>query len=183
MNNKDIIYRETTDNDLISIIEVQKSAFGGNSVAQLTAELLEDDSAMPKISLLAFDSNIPVGHILFTKCSIEGINDCPLIHILAPLAVIPEYQNQGIGGKLTRKGLNLLKEMKSEIVFVLGHIDYYPKHGFINDAGSLGYTATYPIPKKDKDAWMIMSLNSNKLTNFGKVICAKAMDKPEHWRE
>jgi len=183
MYNKNILCRETSDDDLNFIIDVQKSAFGGNSVAQLTTELLEDDRAMPRISILAFDNTKPVGHILFTKCSIEGINNCPLMHILAPLAVIPEYQNQGIGEKLTRNGLNLLREMKSEIVFVLGHIDYYPKHGFINNAGSLGYTAPYPIPEKDKDAWMVMLLNSKKLTNFGKVICSKAMDKPEYWRE
>ena len=104
------------------------------------------------------------------------------MHILSPLAVIPECQNQGIGGLLIAEGIKRLQEINSKIVFVLGHIDYYPKHDFINDAGKLGYTAPYPIPVNVKDAWMVMPLSSAGLTNFGKVICAKAMDKPEHWR-
>jgi len=47
----------------------------------------------------------------------------------------------------------------------------------------LGYPAPYPIPAKVADAWMVHSLTSKGLHNFGQVICAKAMDSPEHWRE
>ncbi len=175
--------RPTIEKDFDDIIEVEKRAFGEDSVAELTAELLNDKSAEPYISLLAFENDKAVGHILFTKCSINDIENCPLMHILAPLAVIPEYQKQGIGGLLIKKGLELLQDINSEIVFVLGHLEYYPKYGFIPSAERLGYPAPYPIPAKVADAWMAQSLNSKELTNFGKVICARAMNKPEHWRE
>jgi len=153
------------------------------SVALLTNDLIKDDTAEPRISLLAYDNDKAVGHILFTKATIENGDDNTLMHILAPLAVLPEYQNKGIGGLLIAEGLKKLKEIGSKVVFVLGHITYYPKHGFINDAGNLGYPAPYPIPEKVKDAWMVMPLTSDGLINKGKVICAKAMDKPEYWRE
>ena len=105
------------------------------------------------------------------------------MHILAPLAVLPEYQNKGIGGMLIAEGLMRLKEIGSKVVFVLGHITYYPKYGFINDAGNLGYPAPFHIPEKVKEAWMVIPLTSDGLINKGKVICAKAMNSPEHWVE
>jgi putative acetyltransferase len=175
--------RPTTENDFDDIMEVEKRAFGEDSVAKLTAELLNDKSAEPYISLLAFENDEAVGHILFTKCSIDDIKNCPLMHILAPLAVIPEYQKQGIGGLLINKGLELLQDINSEIVFVLGHIEYYPKYGFIPNAERLGYSAPYPIPAKVADAWMVQPLTSEGFSNFGKVICADMLNKQEHWRE
>ena len=174
----------TKSNILGDIISIHKLAFPDEqSVAVLTDDLLKDDTAEPRISLLAYDADKPVGHILFTKATIENGDDNTLMHILAPLAVLPEYQNKGIGGMLIKVGLKRLKEIGSKVVFVLGHITYYPKHGFINDAGNLGYPAPYPIPDDVKDAWMVMPLTSEGLINKGKVICAKAMDAPEHWVE
>lgn len=179
----DIVIRETHKNDFEDIIQVEISAFGEDSVAKLTAELLSDKSGEPKISLLAFDGERAVGHILFTKCYIKDLENCPLMHILAPLAVILEYQNRGIGGLLINRGIEILKAMNSQIVFVLGHIEYYPKYGFINNATKLGYEAPYPIPSKVADAWMVQSLSNDNFQNHGKIICADAMNKPEHWRE
>jgi predicted N-acetyltransferase YhbS len=51
------------------------------------------------------------------------------ISFLAPLSVIPKYQKQGVGSKLIKKGLELLSKSGIDIVFVVGHIKYYPKHG------------------------------------------------------
>ena len=177
--------KESKDNDFKSVMDVEEKAFGSVKEAELTAELLNDKTAKPTLSLLAFHENKAVGHILFTRLYInEMISDQPLIHILAPLAVIPEYQKQGIGGMLIKEGLTRLKEMGSEMVFVLGHMEYYPKYGFIPDAKKIGYAAPYPIPEKFVDAWMVQLLNPKGfIINPGKVICAKKLDKPEHWRE
>jgi len=49
--------------------------------------------------------------------------------------------------------------MGSEMVFVLGHMEYYPKFGFIPDAKKLGFTAPHPIPVEYANAWMVQSLN------------------------
>ena len=177
--------RQTNSHDLDEIISIHEIAFGEDSVAKLTAELIKDETAEPIVSLIALDNDIkPIGHILFSNCSIDGILLCPLMHILAPLAVIPKYQNKGIGGKLIKEGIQQLKQMNSQLVFVLGHIDYYPKHGFINNAEKLGYPAPYPIPSEVADAWMVRPINKNgQLKYKGKVVCAEALDSPEHWRE
>lgn len=185
MTSKNIQIRETKQNDFENIMLVEERAFGMKKEAELTADLLKDPTAAPVLSLLAFDGEKAVGHILFTRVYMEKLDpNQALIHILAPLAVIPEYQSKGIGGKLIREGIKRLEEMRSEMVFVLGHIGYYDRYDFIADAAALGYEAPYPIPEVFKDAWMVQSLKSDGFhIPAGKVMCSDALDKEEHWRE
>lgn len=176
--------RESKPKDFSDIIAVETAAFGSDEEANLATDLLKDSSAEPTVSLLAFDKEKAIGHILFTRAYIGDKTNHALAYILAPLAVIPEYQKQGVGGLLIKTGLQILKEKGVEIVFVLGHISYYPNHGFITDAKSLGFPAPFPIPKKHADAWMLQFLTTNsKLINQGKIICADEMNKIEYWRE
>lgn len=76
-----------------------------------------------------------------------------------------------------------MSESGVELVFVLGHPDYYPRYGF-KPAGVLGYEAPYPIPDEQADAWMVQELRPGVIDSVsGKVICADVMNQPEHWRE
>jgi len=174
--------RKADEADLEDVLAVERAAFGHEDEADLVKDLLGDTSAEPIISLLAFDGNKAVGHILFTRATLEP--EAPLsINILAPLAVVPKYQKQGIGGKLIENGLDILEEMGVDLVFVLGHPEYYPLHGF-RPVRNLGFEPTYSIPEKDSDAWMVQELRPRVLGRFtGKIICADEMNKPEHWRE
>ena len=180
-----ITIRQTTPADLDTIVDVQKKGFGYDKEAELTAALLSDPSAEPRLSLLAFDSTQAVGHILFTRCRVEGAAGTqPLLHILAPLAVIPSHQRQGVGRLLIAKGLQLLRERGTKLVFVLGHREYYPRHGFIPDAGKPGFPAPYPIPDQYAEYWMVQALSEvGAEVPKGRILCADALDRPEHWRE
>ncbi len=184
MTLKNIQIREMKDTDFNDVMEVEKQAFGYDKEAELTAQLLGDKSAEPIVSLLAYSDNEAIGHILFTKAIIDVNTNYPLMHLLAPLAVKPNYQKQGIGGMLINEGLKKLNEIGSEVVFVLGHKEYYPRFGFIPGAESLGFPAPYPIPIEHADAWMAQALTAKGFGSIkGKVICANELNKPEHWRE
>jgi putative acetyltransferase len=105
------------------------------------------------------------------------------ISFLAPLAVIPKFQRQGIGGSLIKKGLQLLSKSGVELVFVLGHPEYYPRHGF-TPAGKLGFETPYPIPEKHANAWMVQALRPGIIGSVsGQVVCCDALSTPELWRE
>ena len=125
INSINIQIRETNTDDFDSIMTVEKQAFGYDKEAQLVADLLADKTAKPMVSLLAFYKGEAVGHILFTRAYFDGQGAQQMMQILAPLAVKPEYQRQGIGGMLIRAGIERLQEKGSCLVFVLGHKEYY----------------------------------------------------------
>ena len=181
-----MMIRKPTESDLKEILDIQIQAFGkeeGSDVASLVNSLVKDPTAMPVLSLMAVSDNQPTGHILFSKANVTGSKHKVSAVILAPLAVIPFSQRQGVGGRLIQEGLRLLSESAVELVFVLGHPEYYPRHGF-EPAGVLGFEAPYPILEKHADAWMVKELVPGTISRInGRVACPVAMDKPEYWCE
>ena len=177
--------RPTKESDLHDVLLVEKAAFGteeGQEIADLVNALLSDPSAMPILSLIAIKDNQVIGHILFTKAIIDSNHSISAV-ILAPLAVIPAAQSQGVGGQLINEGLKCLSESGVDLVFVLGHPDYYPRHGF-KPAGILGFDAPYPIQQEHADAWMVKELRFGVIGSVsGKVQCSDVLNQPEHWRE
>jgi putative acetyltransferase len=173
---------DMSDSDLDTVLSVEQAAFGADEEANLVRELLGDASAKPVVSLLAFQENRAVGHILFTKVRLEP--EAPLsMSILAPLAVVPDAQKQGVGGKLIEYGLHVLAQSGVHLVFVLGYPTYYARYGF-QPAGKLGLYAPYPIPEKNANAWMVRALRPETIGLFhGKVLCADKLNRPEYWRE
>jgi len=175
--------REASDSDLNDVLFVERVAFGHDKEAELVRDLLNDPSAKPVLSLLALRDERALGHILFTTARLTKTQDTVSTAILAPLAIVPDAQKQGIGGKLIERGLQLLSKSGVDLVFVLGHPGYYPRHGF-KPAGHLGFEAPYPIPDEAADAWMVKALRPDAIGSVsGKVMCSDALNKPEHWRE
>jgi len=82
-----------------------------------------------------------------------------------------------------REGLKQLAESSVDLVFVLGHSDYYSKFGF-RTAGELGFEAPYSIPSEHADAWMMQELKVGIIGSIeGRVQCSKVLNQPQHWRE
>ncbi len=180
-----LIIRESIDRDLPGLFKVGREAFGddeGPEIVELVAGLLADPTAKPLLSLVAVSDEKIVGHILFTRAKIAA-NEIVTVSILAPLAVAPHLQKQGIGGRLIKEGLKKLSESGTDLVFVLGHPEYYPRYGFI-PADLPGFEAPYPIPEEVAGAWMVQELKPGRMNRLkGKVQCAGFLDRPEYWRE
>jgi putative acetyltransferase len=174
--------RETNAADLNAILLVEREAFDSDKEAKLTKDLLADSTAKPILSLMAFVENQPAGHILFTKANLLGASREVAVSFLAPLAVVPKFQRRGVGGSLVKEGLERLSRSGVELVFVVGHPEYYPRHGF-TQAGKLGFETPYPFPEEHADAWMVCELRSGVLGSVsGRVVCCDVLNKPEIWR-
>ena len=178
--------RKALESDRQAISAVVVAAFGnlqGQEIADLVTDLLEDPGAYPLLSLVVTIHDRVVGYILFTSVQIKPSQRIVSSAILAPLAVHPEYHNQGIGGQLISEGIKELKATGVELVFVLGHPDYYPRYGF-SAAGIKGFDAPYPIPPENAGAWMVQELHPGAIESVsGHVMCAEALNDPKHWRE
>jgi putative acetyltransferase len=103
-----VYIRETKDADLEDILLVERQAFNSDKEADLAKDLLADPTAKPLLSLMAFIEDQPAGHILFTKARLLNSPREIAVSFLAPLAVVPTFQRQGVGDSLVKKGLELL---------------------------------------------------------------------------
>lgn len=175
--------RESSESNLKQIFLIHNKAFGkkeGKEINILVKNLFNDSTAKPFLSLIAFKEKIPVGHILFTKTKIMPENNF-LSMLLAPLGVIPKFQKKGIGNKLIKTGLNKLLKKRIQLVFVLGHPQYYSRQGFIPAKQKI-LKPPYKLSKKNESAWMIKKLK--KINNVsGNIICAKSLMKKKYWKE
>src|SRR5687767_7979665 len=138
-----IVIREETKADFSEVYELNKSAFEQDTEARLVEMLRNGNAFIPQLSFVATLDNKIIGHILFTKIKIRNDNGAGYDSLaLAPMAVSPGLQKQGIGGQLIRHGLDKARELGYKSVIVVGHEHYYPKFGFV-PAGSWNIKAPF----------------------------------------
>lgn len=124
-----MIRRESGDaREHAQVRAVHEAAFGRPDEANLVDNLRTEGVVLA--SLVAELEERIVGHILFTRMSIETATGSVPAVALAPLAVLPAYQRRGIGAELVARGLDVLRGNVERIAIVLGHPDYYPRFGF-----------------------------------------------------
>lgn len=92
---------------------------------KLVEMIRKTESYQPKLSLVAVIDGRIVGYIMFSDAWIGQRKTAAL----APLAVLPNYQKQGIGGFLVESGLELVRRRGYLSALVLGG-DYYQRFGF-----------------------------------------------------
>jgi putative acetyltransferase len=120
--------RAATAADLDAIVEVHRAAFGRDAEADLVRRLVAAGRA--SISLVAVDEDDTVlGHVLFSPVTIEEGDDGKSLG-LAPVAVHPDHQRQGIGHDLVEEGIGACFVQDARAVFVLGSPAYYTQFGF-----------------------------------------------------
>jgi len=143
--------------DIEAIRQVNIAAVGRESEADLVDRLR--GIAFSYVAVESDPSRL-VGHIFFSPVAIAGgsADDSPILG-LAPVAVLPEYQGQGIGSLLIRHGLTECARLGFKAVVVLGSPKYYPRFGFIT-AKRRGLGCEYTVPD---EAFMVLELRTGAL--------------------
>jgi putative acetyltransferase len=122
------VIRPEISADHEGIRTVNRLAFGQDAEARLVDALR--DGGYVRASLVAEKDQQVVGHILFSDLSIVTEAGTVPALALAPMAVLPEVQNQRIGSALVGRGLEVCREQGHRIVVVLGHPHFYQRFGF-----------------------------------------------------
>jgi putative acetyltransferase len=152
-----------------AIRDVVTRAFGRSDEARLVDALRQRADFLSELSLIATCEGCVVGHVLFSPIRILTAAGAIAALALAPLAVHPQVQNQGIGMQLVREGLEVCRRLGHTIVIVLGHASYYPRFGFV-PARNFGIQAPFPL---DEDAFMVLPLIPGALEG-----CSGTVDYP-----
>lgn len=165
-----LVIRKETEKDYLNIYDVVEKAFKNaehrdGTEQDLVVNLRKGESYIPELSLVAEINGLIVGYIMFSKIQIGENTEIAL----APLAVLPEYQKQGIGTKLILEGHKKAKEMGFHYSVVLGSKDYYPRLGYIP---AVNYKIQAPFEVEDEN-FMAIKLNETQTEISGIVKYAK----------
>ena len=170
-----ITVRPETPADFPAVRELHGLAFPDEDVAGLVEALRETAGYDPRLSLVAGVDGGVVGHVMFTSVTIETPGgEVPAV-TLAPLGVTPDWQNRGIGSRLSREGIEACRQLGHRIVTVIGHPTYYPRFGFLR-ASELGIAMTHG---RLDSAKMILALAPGALDGVqGLVRYPSVFDEP-----
>jgi putative acetyltransferase len=158
-----LVRRERPD-DLAAVRQVHERAFGRRQEADLVDALRMRGKAV--LSLVAVEDDRIVGHILFSRVTIDsGDRTSPAVG-LAPMAVLPERQRRGIGSQLVTTGLVECRNAGYDCVVVLGHAAYYPRFGFV-PASRYGLKSEYEVPD---EAFMIWAIDERVLRDRAGLV-------------
>lgn len=122
------VIRAAKPADTEAIAALNRAAFGGEEEVDIVERLRRD--GLVAVELVAEQGGVIIGHILLSWLPVmmDGRNVKALA--LAPMAVRPGLQKQGIGGRLIAAALDEARAAGGQAVIVLGHPDYYPRFGF-----------------------------------------------------
>ena len=153
--------RTETKNDYKDVFNLNYTAFGNrDDESKLVESIRFSDGFIPELSIVADNQGEIVGHLLISKAKIRSENGDKDVVVLAPVAVLPEFQKKGIGSKLIKEGLKRAEKMGYGLVFLIGHPAYYPKFGF-QAARNHGLELTqYQVPD---DVFMVCELKEGEL--------------------
>jgi len=149
--------------DSAAISQVHTRAFGGAVEAKLVQLICEREKGV--IALVAASEGTVVGHILFSRVTIDNSAQSFNGIGLAPIAVLPEYQRMGIGSKLIGERLQQCKQSGYDAVVVLGDPNYYSRFGFLR-AADFGLQNEYGV----HDEFMVLPLHGGALEGIGGMV-------------
>lgn len=161
-----MIIRPETEGDFAGVAAVNVAAFDEENEAELIDLIRQTALYVPELALIAVDEERVVGHVMFSFVTIETDDDELPVLDLAPLAVLPERQGEGIGSALTQHGLELIERRGEPLVLVEGIPAYYPRFGF-ERASPHGIHP--PSPQIPDEAFMVKLLSNYHPRYQGRV--------------
>lgn len=91
----------------------------------------DGDTYIPELSLIVEENNEIIGYIMLSITYVENEDKRFEALYLAPVSILLEYRNQGIGSKLISESFKLAKAMGYKAVFLAGDPEYYSRLGFV----------------------------------------------------
>ena len=166
-----MIIRQEKKVDFHKVFELIKKAFEDEKLSDhkehfLVQKLRQSNKFIPELSIVAEVESEIVGYLLLTPIIIKNSNREFQSLALAPVAVLPKFQNKGIGGMLIKKSHEVAKSLGFNSVILLGHQDYYPKFGYLPASQ---FQIEFPLEVPEEN-FMAIELTDNALKEISGIV-------------
>jgi putative acetyltransferase len=173
--------RTATQDDADAVRRVHLTSFPEGErdlVSRLAVDLLFEEASPPILSLVSEGDDTVVGHVAFSPVTRRDTKE-HIGYILAPLAVIPDYQKRGIASQLIENGIERLSALGSGVLFVYGDSEFYSRFGFSVDHAE-HYTPPYQL--QHAFGWQGMALGDDdaRPSTVG-ISCVSSLGNPALW--
>lgn len=165
-----LIIRPEKQLDYRAIAKVHNLAFKQEDEAKLVERIRASNLYIPQLSLVAEIDNKIIGHIMFSYIDLVDDQESIKVLALAPISVLPEYQNRGVGSELIKKGVEIAANLSAPLIIVLGYFEFYSRFGFVPSV-NYGIEIPFPVPK---EAFMVKLLHDCQKWDKAKVIYPSA---------
>ena len=160
----DVVIRPAEERDRAGIHEVEERAFGQAGEAMLVDRLVADGDVV--LELVAEREDRIVGHVLFSRLTVEENGEGFAAVALAPLAVDPDLHCEGIGSALVAEAHERLKQAGEKLSIVLGDPDYYGRFGY--------HRSNAEKFESDYQCYALQSLAWSEAPSTGRLVYAPA---------
>ena len=171
-------FQETDENAIGAVIETAFCEEENKLIMTLALELVSETTSPTIKSLVAEVNERAIGYVAFSPVFLKyasGISG----YILAPLAVSPQHQKQGVGSQLVRSGIDVLTKEGGDILLVYVDPAYYRRFGFLEKTGR-AFMPPYPLACPF--GWTGMMLNKTPLPDTAiQFDCVASLSKPDLW--
>lgn len=149
----------------------------GHAIGELVEQILTHTPSEDLWVFVAQEADDIVGCILFTRMRYS--QEDRLVFLLAPVAIVPTYQCQGLGQQLIREGISKLRESGVAVALTYGDPAFYGKTGF-QPVTEVDVPAPYSLTQPH--GWQAMALDSVEPVKLrGIAQCVSAFNVPGHW--
>jgi len=179
----EIVLRPEQEPDFSTVENLTREAFWdvycpGCNEHLLVHNLRASSAFIKELDFVALCDTKIIGNIMYAKSTIKSNDAEHTILTFGPVSVLPEYQNNGIGGKLINHTIRLAKEMGYKGIIIYGDPEYYKRFGFKE-------SKAYKITNKDKKypaALLVLELYPHALDGIEGIFdegTAYAIDENE----
>jgi putative acetyltransferase len=130
-----VVVREETPADISAIETVTAAAFLNAPHTSHSEQVIVNGlrtAGKLAISLVAEVGGTVIGHVALSPVSVSS--GASGWFGVGPISVAPEHQRHGVGSRLMREALRLLRERHAAGCVLLGDPEYYGRFGFRVDA-------------------------------------------------
>jgi predicted N-acetyltransferase YhbS len=134
----EITLRLERPEDFRAVEELTREAFWdlynpGCSEHYILHELRKLPAFVPELDFVALVDGQIAGHIVYSRAKIvQKDGFAHEVLTFGPISVLPSYQGKGVGSRLIRETLRIIRQTGIPAVVLLGNPDYYHRFGFVS---------------------------------------------------